>query len=216
MKKLLKAAFAASIILLAFLFFACQSKDRPVKIFLAGDSTVADYSTDSDYLETRYPSSGWGQFFQPFMQKDSLKKISIIRSDSAIVDNRSRGGRSTRVFFEEGRWRGIYKDLQPGDIVLIQFGHNDGAETKHERYVDVRGYKEFLRLFVNQTREKGGIPVLITPVTRNFPWTDNVLGSAHGQYPDAMKDIAVEMNVHLIDLTKTSAELFTQINLKLI
>lgn len=94
----------------------------------------------------------------------------------------------------------------------MQFGHNDAAENKPERYVNIQGYKEFLRLFVSQTRQKGGIPVLITPVTRNYPWENDILlGTVHGDYPRAMKEVADELNVYLIDLTSTSAELFTQI-----
>ena len=118
-------------------FLACQSEKRPVKVFLTGDSTVRDWSTESDYMETRYPVLGWGHFFQMFLQKDSLKKVPIIRADSAIVADHAQGGRSTRTFFEEGRWRAIYEELQPGDLVLIQFGHIDVINTRPESYVNI-------------------------------------------------------------------------------
>lgn len=184
-------------------------------IYLAGDSTMADYSDNyepgKDYMKTRYPVMGWGQVFQQFFVKDSLQQVSgIIKTDSVKVDDRARGGRSTRTFFQEGRWRGIYEDLEENDLVLIQFGHNDASEKNPERYVDVDGYKEFLRLFVKQVREKNAIPVLLTPVARNYPWEDGKLGNIHGEYDPAVKEVAKELNVHLIDLNKRSQEFFTQ------
>lgn len=187
-------------------------KQRAVKIFLAGDSTVANYQLENDYMEKRYPVTGWGQVFQSFFVKDSLTMVSqLIKTDSVIVVDRARGGRSTRTFFQEGRWRAIYEELQANDIVLFQFGHNDNAPDKPERAVNIEGYKEFLRLFVLQTRQKGGIPILITPVNRNYPWEDGILTNVHGDYPQAVKDVAAEMNVILIDLTTLSCVYFTMV-----
>lgn len=188
-----------------------SEKKRLVKVFLAGDSTCANYALEDDYQTKRFPVTGWGQVFQQFFRNDSLKLVSgLIRADSVIVDDRAKGGRSTRTFFQEGRWRGIYTELQAGDLVIISFGHNDAAKDKTERYVDIDGYKEFLRLFISQTRQKGGIPVLMTPVNRNYPWEDGVLKNCHGDYPQAVKDVAAEMNVLLIDLTQLSCEFFTK------
>lgn len=181
------------------------------KVWLIGDSTVADYSLEKDYRTKRYPIMGWGQVFQPFMAHDSLKLIrNLVRSDSAVVDDRARGGRSTRSFFEEGRWSEIYKQLNKGDLVLIQFGHNDASVNKGERYTSITGYKEFLRLYVSQSREKGAIPVLVTPVARNYPWKDGILGNTHGAYPDAMKEVAAETGAGLIDLNALSMEYFSR------
>ena len=92
---------------------------------------------------------------------------------------------------------------------MIQFGHNDAAVDKHERYVNITGYKEYLRLFINQTREKGATPILLTPVARNYPWKDGRLNNVHGDYPQAVKDVAKEMNVLLIDLNQLSMEAFS-------
>lgn len=188
-----------------------SEKKRPTKIFLASDSTCANYALEDAYQIKKYPLTGWGQVFQQFFVKDSLKLVSgLIKADSVIVDDRAKGGRSTRTFFQEGRWRAIYDELQPGDLVLIQFGHNDASKEKTERYVDIEGYKEFLRLYVMQTRQKGGIPILLTPVNRNYPWGDDVLKNCHGEYPQAVKDIATEMNVLFIDLTQLSCDYFTK------
>lgn len=200
------------VFMIPFLFF--QQED-PVKIYLIGDSTMADYSNNydpgKDYMKTRYPVTGWGQVFQEKMSRERLKPLShIIKADSAIVDDRARGGRSTRTFFEEGRWSSVYKELKKGDLVLMQFGHNDAAENKPERYVTVEGYKEYLRLFVEQTRQKGGIPVILTPVNRNYPWEDGKLQNVHGEYYTAAVEVANELDVHLIDLTQRSMDHFTE------
>lgn len=185
-------------------------KSRPVKVFLIGDSTVADYSLENDYKRKKYPITGWGQVFQKFLTKDSLKKVNhLIKSDSAIVVDKAMGGRSTRSFFEEGRWKEVFQSLTKKDLVMIQFGHNDAATDKPERYTPIAAYEDFLRMYVNQTRQKKAIPILITPVARNYPWKDGKLGNAHGNYPQAVRDVASELNVPLIDLTKLSAEFFT-------
>jgi len=209
---MLKLKFFILFVLLSGIITGMVSeKKNSVKVFLASDSTCANYALENDYHAKRFPLTGWGQVFQQFFVKDSLKLVpGLIKADSVIVDDRAKGGRSTRTFFQEGRWRSIYEELQPCDLVLIQFGHNDASKEKKERYVDIEGYKEFLRLFVSQTRQKGGIPILLTPVNRNYPWEDGVLKSCHGEYAPAVKEIAAEMNVLLIDLTQLSCDYFTK------
>ena len=212
--------FSTMILLVFFLpaFIAGQPADtgkraagkKITRVWLIGDSTVADYSLEKDYQSTRYPIMGWGQVFQSFLSSDSLKTVRhLIRTDSVIVEDRARGGRSTRSFFEEGRWADIVRSLRRGDLVLIQFGHNDASVNKGERYTSLPGYKEFLRLYVNQSREKGAIPILVTPVARNYPWKDGRLGNTHGEYPGAMKQVAAELEVFLIDLTTLSMNFFS-------
>ncbi len=186
-------------------------RKKITRVWLIGDSTVADYSLDKDYRSKRYPIMGWGQVFQSFMASDSLPMIrQLVRSDSVIVEDKARGGRSTRSFFEEGRWSEVYRSLSPGDLVLIQFGHNDASVNKGERYTSLTGYKEYLRLYVNQSREKGALPILVTPVARNYPWKDGRLGNTHGDYPAAMREVASETGTFLIDLTELSMDFFTR------
>ncbi|KQM79120.1 GDSL family lipase [Pedobacter sp. Leaf216] len=204
MKKYLTVA------LLGVLLMSFIVKPKPIKIYLIGDSTVADYTLEEGYMQKKYPITGWGQVFQQFLKKDSLKKLNkLIKSDSALVVDKAKGGRSTRTFFEEGRWKEVLSTLEKNDLVLIQFGHNDAAKNKPDRYVDIPGYKDFLRMYVKETRAKGALPILITPVTRNYPWKDGKLGSAHGEYPQAVKDVAQELDVQLIDLTSLSAAFFS-------
>ena len=196
---------ALSILLSAF------ASIKPRKIYLIGDSTVANYALEEDYDQKRYPLFGWGQVFQDFFVPDSLQAFAHLLGDTRpiTIDDRAKGGRSTRTFFQEGRWSAVYKDLQVGDVVMMQFGHNDGSKNHPERYVDLQGYKEFLRLFVHQTREKGAIPILMTPVARNYPWKDGALQNVHGDYPQAVKEVAAELDVKLIDLNTLSMTYFS-------
>lgn len=201
-----------SISLFSILFFSAFSfKSKTTTIFLIGDSTVADYSLEDDYQAKKFPQVGWGQMFHSFFQRDSLKLVKGILGNTKEVkiDDRAKGGRSTRTFFQEGRWSAVYNSLQKGDIVMMQFGHNDASVEKTERYVNIEGYKEFLRLFIHQTREKGAMPILLTPVARNYPWTEGKLTNVHGEYPQAVKDVAKELNVKLIDLNELSMEFFS-------
>ena len=196
--------------------FTCFAQENdPISIYLIGDSTMADYSDNyepgKDYMETRFPITGWGQVFQSTFTTKRLNALSnLIKSDSVVVKDKARGGRSTRTFFQEGRWRAVYESLKPNDLVLMQFGHNDAAKNKTERYVDIEGYKEFLRLFVSQTRQKGAIPIILTPVPRNYPWENGILKDVHGQYDLAPKSVAAEMGVALIDLNALARAEFTK------
>ena len=132
-----KTALVAFVSILVFSAFS--SKSKVTTIYLIGDSTVADYSLEDNYQTKRFPLVGWGQVFQPFFQKDSLKLVKNILGNAKKVkiDDRAKGGRSTRTFFQEGRWAEVYKSLQKGDIVMMQFGHNDASVEKTERYVDI-------------------------------------------------------------------------------
>lgn len=206
----------ALFLLFIWSLLSMQEEKAVTTVYLIGDSTMADYSNNydegKDYMKTRYPVTGWGQVFQQFLVADSLPKLrSLIKGDTAIVDNRARGGRSTRTFFQEGRWRSVYEGLKKDDVVLMQFGHNDAAENKPERYVDLEGYKEFLRLFINQTRQKKAQPIILTPVARNYPWENGQLENVHGEYDQAVKDVAKELNVPLIDLNQSSREHFSKV-----
>ncbi|MEB2786354.1 rhamnogalacturonan acetylesterase [Algoriphagus persicinus] len=210
----MKKLFQISITLIALsTLLSFVKKEKVSKIYLIGDSTMADYSKyeGEDYMKDRYPLTGWGQVFQPFMNKENLKSIKgLVDADSVVVDDRARGGRSTRSFFEEGRWSAVYRELKAGDLVIMQFGHNDAAKAKTERYVTVAGYKEYIRLFVNQSREKGATPIVLTPVARNYPWKDGHLLNVHGDYHTAAIEVAEELGALMIDLNQLSMDFFSE------
>lgn len=184
-----------------------------VRIHLIGDSTMQDYSIRSDYKTNYYPMAGWGEKLQVFLSSDSLYKIAnIIEADSITVLNHAMGGRSTRSFWEEGRWQTVQDILQPGDYVFIQFGHNDAASCTNypERCTSIFEYKDFLRKYVDSSRVKGAIPILITPMNRDYPWSNGNISNVHGEYPSAMKEVAFEKDVPLIDATQRSIDLFNE------
>lgn len=163
-------------------------------IYIIGDSTVCNYA------ESKYPWAGWGQVFAPFFTTGSV-----------TVKNQAIGGRSSKSFYVEGRWtEQVYNVLKKGDFVLIQFGHNDRDYTKEERYADTTTYKDYLRRYVRESREKGAIPVFVTPMNMNT-WNGTALREVFTErekgadYRGAMINVSKELTVPLIDLEKKSA-----------
>jgi lysophospholipase L1-like esterase len=132
---------------------------------------------------------------------------------SVVIDNRARGGRSTRTFLSENRWQPIADSLQEGDYVLMQFGHNDEAkeEIYKDRYTPVPDYKTNLIKFITETRSKKAIPVLITPVTRMRFDKDGKMEETHKEYTTAVWEVSKQMNTPVIDLDKKSRELLQQL-----
>ena len=151
-----------------------------MRIFVCGDSTAASYKP----AETRMV--GWGQLLGDFLP-------------GVTVVNLSMAGRSTKTFLAEGRLEPAGQ-ADPGDLVLIQFAHNDENEKKPERYTAPwTEFSENLRIFIRFAREHGAAPVLLTPICMRV-WQDGKLQPTHGEYPAAMRSVAEEMNVPLIDL----------------
>ncbi|KRG62441.1 rhamnogalacturonan acetylesterase [Stenotrophomonas humi] len=163
--------------------------DEPThRIFIAADSTAATYGPE------RAPQAGWGQALQSWL--DPLQWQ---------VRNHAIGGRSTRSFINEGRLDAIANELQAGDVLLIQFGHNDAKVEDPTRFTDPEtDYARFLSRYIAVAREKGATPMLITPVARLL-YDFGALLDTHGRYTLAMKRVAHEQNVPLIDLNASSA-----------
>jgi lysophospholipase L1-like esterase len=180
-------------VLSALLFFVAPQKKK-IKIYLIGDSTMCTYEPN------RAPLTGWGMPFINFF-------------DSTVtIDNRARGGRSTRTFISENRWQPIADSLHEGDYVLIQFGHNDEAkeEKYKDRYTPVPDYKTNLIKFITESRSKKAVPVLITPVTRMRFDKDGKMEETHKEYSAAVWEVAKQYNAPVIDLDGKSRELLQQ------
>src|SRR3954466_11726831 len=171
-----KFLLANSLILLSIFSFLPEKK---ITIWLIGDSTMSIKETKA------YPETGWGMPFAFFF-------------DSTVqVDNRAKNGRSTKSFIAEGLWQPVVDQMQEGDYVFIQFGHNDEGKEKVGRYTTPDEFKANLLLYVNETRSKKAIPVLITPVARrNFDSTGSIR-ETHPVYTDAVKEVAQINNVPL-------------------
>jgi lysophospholipase L1-like esterase len=182
-----------AILALVLLGFALPPK-KTIKVYLIGDSTMCDYEP------RRAPLTGWGMPFKYFF-------------DSTVtIDNRARGGRSTRTFLSEGRWQPIADSLQEGDYVLMQFGHNDEAKEERykDRYTPVPDYKTNLIKFITETRGKKAFPVIVTPVSRLRFGKDGKQEETHKEYTAACYEVAKQYNVPLIDLDAKSRELYNQ------
>lgn len=153
----------------------------PLRVFLIGDSTCATKD-----LAKQNPERGWGQMFQPLFD------------GSVTVENHAVNGRSTKSFRDEGRWDPILSRLQAGDYVFIQFGHNDQKVQDSTRYADPAQYAENLRRYVRETRAKGAVPVLLTPIVRRH-FSGESLDDTHGAYLDAVRRVAAGEQTPLID-----------------
>lgn len=185
----LKSIFIAAGVFLSLSFF---SGKKPIKIFLAGDSTMSIKEIKA------YPETGWGMPFVHFW-------------DSTVtVVNRAKNGRSTKTFISEGLWKSITDEAGDGDYVIIQFGHNDESVEKKERYSTPDEYKANLTRFITETKSKNAIPILVTPVSRrNFDSSGKVM-QTHLVYSQLVRDVALAQSVALIDLDKKSQDLYQQ------
>ena len=160
-------------------------------IHLTGDSTMAD----KDIKGGTNPERGWGMMFPNFLD------------EGVDVVNYAKNGRSTKSFIDEGLWDKVLGNLKEGDYVFIQFGHNDSKQSDSVRYAAPWGaYKANLEKFVLQTREKGGKPVLLTPVARRWFKEGGLDRNCHGDYPIVMKKVAEGLNVPLLDMTSVTLD----------
>jgi lysophospholipase L1-like esterase len=120
------------------------------------------------------------------------------------VENHAKNGRSTRLFVEQGLWQGLLDALKEGDYVFIQFGHNDGAKDKPDRYTPPEDYRANLVRFVKEVRERKATPVLFTPVMRRKFTPGGAFVDQHGVYPGLVREVAAELKVPLIDMHRAS------------
>lgn len=176
-------------ITLALFLLSSYCKQEPLfTIYMIGDSTMANKKLDGGN-----PERGWGHVLPGFF------------SEEIRIDNHAKNGRSTKSFIDEGRWDKVIEKVKPGDYVFIQFGHND-AKDDVKRHTDPgTTFDDNLRRFVNETRAKGGTPVLFNSIVRrNF--VDGVLVDTHGAYRDVPRQIAEELDVVFIDLNTLTHE----------
>ncbi|GAA4518764.1 rhamnogalacturonan acetylesterase [Brachybacterium paraconglomeratum] len=194
---------------------------RRRRIVLAGDSTVAPY------VATAYPMSGWGAHLGAALTaRCALLDAGAADSgaDGAVatplhVIDLAKNGATTESHRDEGLWAAVLDATAPGDLVLLQFGHND---QKHERLAAWDGYTENLTRMIEEVRELGAHPVLCTPVARRH-YEGGKLLRTHGEHPTAMLALSETFDVPLLDLQsrtralirslgeEPSRQLFTQL-----
>jgi len=158
-------------------------------IFIVGDSTASAYGPE------RYPRMGWGQVLDGFYGKE-LNVVDLAQS-----------GRSARSFINEGFFANLEAQLGTDDILLIQFAHNDQKAHSPERYAPAETtFKEYLRKYISLAQAKDAQAVLLTPVVRRR-FEQGELVPTHGKYPAAIRELAMESGVPLIDMTRLSGNL---------
>ncbi len=156
-------------------------------IYLIGDSTVED---------NQPPFRGWGWALPEFC------------APGVTVRNHAMSGRSSRSFLAEGRFAPVREGMRPGDLLFVQFGHNDEKDDP-ERHTDPDGsYTAFLSGYCDAALEKGALPVLCTPVCRRFFVGGGSLLYTHGEYPAAVRRLARERDLPLCDLKAASRAMY--------
>ena len=197
-----------------------SSSSHKTTIFIIGDSTAAE----KDHFD-KSPERGWGMVLQGCFD------------NQIIVDNHAVNGRSSKSFLDEGRWQKVLDKIQPGDYVIIQFGHND-EKSNPKRYTEPgRTFDAHLAKYVNETRQKGGIPVLMNSVVRRCFYSadlendddeklrgkayageekinSDTLIDTHGAYVVAPRHVAKALNVPFVDATKITHDIETSLGIK--
>lgn len=180
-------------VLAALLLFAslASSAQPPPRVHLIGDSTMADKP-----VWPAQPERGWGQLLPLYFK------------DPTTVVNYAMNGRSTKSFIDEGRWETVRKALKPGDWLIVEFGHNDEKKDKPAVYAAPdTTYRENLRRFIREAHEAGASPILATPIARRRFEADGKPVDTHGEYPAAMRAVASEEHVPLLEMTNLSTTL---------
>lgn len=196
------------------------SSSKITTIFVIGDSTAAEKKNFK-----KSPERGWGMVLQGCFD------------DKVLVDNHALNGRSSKSFIDEGRWQKVLDRIRPGDYVFIQFGHND-EKPQPNRHTDPGStFDANLRRYVQETRDKGGIPVLFNAVVRRCWYVagdkndddeklrktvfdgeeqinSDTLVDTHGAYVVAPRKVAEEMNVPFVDATKITHDIETKMGAK--
>jgi len=171
-----------------------MSEIQTFTIYLAGDSTMADQPADV------HPLTGWGQMLHRFVP------------EGCRVSNHAMSGRSSLRFIYEGRLDAILKEARAGDCLLVQFGHNDEKSEDPTRYTDPDvAYPAMLRRYIEAARLRGMRPILATPVQRRTFAAGGTLLESHGAYPGAVRKLAAEERVPLIDLAAKTKELYERL-----
>src|ERR1039458_9120307 len=188
----------AILLLAAVAFCGCATKPATAThaepnrtgftIFMIGDSTMADKPVNPPD-----PERGWGQML-PMYFKDGVR-----------IENHAVNGRSSKSFLDEGRWEPVLNQLNPGDYVIIEFGHNDEKKKDPKRYTEPFGsFKQNLELFIRESREHKATPVLATPVARRKFDDNGGLVDTHGDYVKAVRQVAQEQRALLLEMNTTA------------
>ncbi|CAM3675628.1 rhamnogalacturonan acetylesterase [Marinicrinis lubricantis] len=164
-------------------------------IFLAGDSTVTDQASG------QYPYTGWGQMLGLFL------------GESIAIANHARSGRSSKSFVHESRLLRMAKKLRKGDYLFVQFAHND-EKNNDGGTLPFTTYQEYLKQYIDLARQTEAYPIFIAPMHRRFFEQDGTIRNTHGDYIEAMRELAEREAVPFIDLAALSKTYFEELGEK--
>ncbi|MFC8665619.1 rhamnogalacturonan acetylesterase [Streptomyces sp. NPDC057199] len=174
-----------------------QGRPRGRTLYIAGDSTAAQKYADAA------PETGWGMALPFFLR------------ERPAVANHAVNGRSSKSFIDEGRLDVILAAIRPGDLLLVQFGHNDSKVADPTRYTEPwTTYQDYLRQYVDGARARGARPVLATSVERRKFDADGKAVGTHGDYPAAVRGLSEEEGVALLDIQALSIALWQELGVE--
>ena len=205
MQAFLDAMKSPNFLHIVFSIFACagfsrcaaaaEPANQPPTVFMIGDSTMANKQ-----LFPANPERGWGQLLPLYFDAN------------VHIENHAKNGRSSKSFRDEGLWKPIMETIRTGDYVIIQFGHNDEKQKNPKKFPDPLGlFKTNLANYVRETREHKAMPILATPIARRSFDSDGKFQNSHGDYPAAVRQVAAELNVPLLELTTKTEELLKKL-----
>lgn len=183
-------------VFITLLLLAVTMLDAQTRLFTIGDSTMAKNTEIEN--DPNDPGRGWVESLQQYFNEEEL-----------IVCNFGASGRSTKSYIAENRWAKVLSEVKEGDIILIQFGHNDEKVKDPARYTAPNGeFKDNLKKFINESRELGAIPILATPIVRRrFIDKSNKLKDTHTGYAEAVRKAAKETHTELVDMEKITKKI---------
>lgn len=184
-----------------------NKEGSPVTIYMCGDSTMENVNLAAKVGKTeeelQMMQTGWGEVLQKQFDENYVK----------VNNNYSKGGKSSKSFYDEGRLHSILEQIQPGDYLFIQFGHNDSKKNEAQNFTslgEAGTYRQYLTRYVEGARSRGAIPVLVTSIYRRMFSGGVALNSGAG-YPEEMIALARQLNVPLLNMHARSGEWLTQL-----
>jgi lysophospholipase L1-like esterase len=168
-------------------------EEKKINIWMIGDSTMARKNAG------QAPESGWGEAVQAFF------------NENVVVHNYAASGRSTKSFMFEKRWQLVLDSIQPGDYVVIQFGHNDEKPDSSLHTDPFTTYQQYLKKYVDDTRSKNGIPIICASIVRRHFDSSGQLKNTHGDYIKASREIATTTKTIFIDMESKSRRIVTEL-----
>jgi lysophospholipase L1-like esterase len=157
-------------------------------VYLLGDSTVTD--------QPHEPGASWGQMLPRFL-------------NAVTVANHAESGETMKSFISGLRLAKVLSQVKAGDWLFIQFGHNDEKKQWPQTYVEAHTtYKAYLKTFIAEARLRGATPVLVTPMQRRNFDPQGKIKNTHGDYPQAVREVAAEEKVALVDLERMSVAFY--------